>query len=345
MFTSVAQSFVTTNEGESYNSVFIKEENSGTYNSPLSPWFVTGLFEDKGSFTMSISWRKNSSVVSSITPMLEFAIKPVHASICHALQLFFGVGTVFSRTNNKGVVTLVIFRVTGLNNIINFVIPHFNCYPLKGYRSGLFILWKEAALLLSSHSPVSQHPVVLDRILSIITALGRGLTGKAAMIYSHITPAPIDNTNSLPSIGTVLDEDAILDILPGQWIAGFLTLSCSFDFEISFSGVPMFEAYAWKAVPSFSISRSKQPIMWILSSLQRVNLNNRSAGRQDLTCYSMSSCLFIVDLLEQYPLWHTDSKTFTIWCKMLNIVENSTSLENDSTRLLKLWEDLRSAKV
>jgi hypothetical protein len=109
--------------------VFIYRSFSSSSNK-LNPWFVSGLIDSEGCFNISISETLKRSKIGWIVQarfILELHIKDLDLLL--KLKSFFG---------EKGNITtsgkVARYSIVGLNDIINFVLPHLFNYPLQSAK-------------------------------------------------------------------------------------------------------------------------------------------------------------------------------------------------------------------
>jgi hypothetical protein len=111
----------------------------------LDPYFVTGLIEAEGSF--SITKHKDKRAKNKITIGLSFRITMLdnEISLLNMVKNFFDCG--YLGKDKRGAVT---FAVRDINSINNIIIPHFINYPLRGTKHLDFLSFKESAGIINS---------------------------------------------------------------------------------------------------------------------------------------------------------------------------------------------------
>lgn len=96
-----------------------------------------------------------------------------------SIKAFFGVGN--TQTNKDGSAT---YSVTGLKDLINVIIPHFEKYPLLTQKQIDFELFKELSQLMENKEHLTTEG--LHKILSIKAAMNNGLTNKLITAFPDI---------------------------------------------------------------------------------------------------------------------------------------------------------------
>lgn len=105
----------------------------------LSPWWVTGIADGEGNF--SINFNKNTK---KVTFSFKVTQKDHSLVILHDLKHFFGIGNISIDNRNSQAFKYV---VSNVEHIVNIIIPHFDKYPLVGSKRLDYLDWKKAVLL------------------------------------------------------------------------------------------------------------------------------------------------------------------------------------------------------
>lgn len=107
-----------------------RDYKNGDPNTRLDPWYVTGLADGEGNFSISTTVRPNGST------KVSFAFKVTqidrNAGVLYDLERFFGVGSVVIDNREDGTLK---YHVQGQDDILNVIIPHFDQYPLVTSKS------------------------------------------------------------------------------------------------------------------------------------------------------------------------------------------------------------------
>ena len=106
------------------------EINSGSGPS-LNPWFVTGLVEGEGCFSVSFSFRKKLKVGIETRPSFSLSLHQRDLELVKQLHAFFGCGAVrYSRSDRT-----YKFESRSVADLTRRIVPHFERYPLVGAKS------------------------------------------------------------------------------------------------------------------------------------------------------------------------------------------------------------------
>lgn len=105
----------------------------------LKPYFITGFTNADASFMISINRVNTLKYKYRVTPLLVFTQYKTERNLLDNINLYF---------NNKGHIILdkrtncYNLRFNGIKNIIKYIIPHYDKYPLKGRKQINYEIWK-----------------------------------------------------------------------------------------------------------------------------------------------------------------------------------------------------------
>lgn len=105
----------------------------------LNPWFVTGFTDAEGSFRIILRKNTELNVGWSVGPVFQIKLHTRDLPLLESLQSFFGGKGIISKDGKNAVV----FRISSRKQICNFIVPHFDKYPLITGKQADYLLWKE----------------------------------------------------------------------------------------------------------------------------------------------------------------------------------------------------------
>lgn len=114
----------------------------------LNPYWVSGFIDGDGSFTVNIE-SKTGYVNLRLIMGLNYRENPLVQKILE----FFGVGRINSDSNQK----VVYYTVGNLKDIWSKIIPHFDTYPLIGYKQSNYLIWKEILVKVNSKAHLTEE--------------------------------------------------------------------------------------------------------------------------------------------------------------------------------------------
>jgi hypothetical protein len=101
---------------------------------PLDPWFVSGLTEGEGCFCVSFAVRAKLRAGLEVRPSFSLSLNVKDLELLRDLQTFFGCGWI---RESKGDRTFK-YEARSINDLLEFVIPQFERYPLRGAKACSF---------------------------------------------------------------------------------------------------------------------------------------------------------------------------------------------------------------
>jgi LAGLIDADG endonuclease len=108
---------------------------------PLDPNWISGFSEGDSSFSIYINSKTNK-----IQAFYSIGLNEREHPLLIKIQAFFDtLGIIRLESSNQS----VHYRVSKLSHLINFIIPHFNQYPLQGNKEPNFIIWSEIVQLMN----------------------------------------------------------------------------------------------------------------------------------------------------------------------------------------------------
>lgn len=129
------------------DSVGVRDCKLGDPSSKLHPWYVTGLTDGEGCFSVTQSVRG----INKLKTTFEFKVtqQAKNAGVLYDLQRFFGVGSVVIDNRSDGDGTLK-YHLTSQQSLIDVVLPHFDNFPLQTSKKLNFASFKETLLINKS---------------------------------------------------------------------------------------------------------------------------------------------------------------------------------------------------
>ena len=93
----------------------------------LVPWYVTGLVDGEGCFTVSFTLRPSLSTGIEVRPSFSVTLNKRSLDVLEKLRQFFKCGSIrYSRSDRT-----YKWEVRSVPEIVKHVLPHFECYPLQ----------------------------------------------------------------------------------------------------------------------------------------------------------------------------------------------------------------------
>lgn len=180
----------------------------------LNPFWVTGLIDGEGSFTISISKSADRKTGWHIYPSFSIELHKKDLTVLTSLQSFFSVGNIRTRSLNGQ----PIYSVNSVEELSRVIIPFFDKYPLLTKKRADFILFKQAVTIMNN----KQHLTLegLSLIIGIRASMNNGLSKILSDNFSYITPM----------VKPCVELNGMID---PYWLAGFTQAEGCFFISIS----------------------------------------------------------------------------------------------------------------
>ncbi len=171
----------------------MESSNSITQNYDLNPWWVTGITDSEGNF--SINYNK---VANKISASYKVTQNEHSMDMLYKLKNYFGVGSICIDNRKENAYKFVI---SNSDLLVKKVIPHFDKYPLVGSKNLYFLAFKKAVELFENKG----RTVNKDLIISIKNAMNKKrsfsdrweyLNKKIVTVNAHWVQAFIDGEGS-----------------------------------------------------------------------------------------------------------------------------------------------------
>ena len=120
----------------------------------LHPWYVTGLVEGEGTFSVSFNKRRRLAVGIETRPSFSVTFHRRDLELLKALRAFFGCGAIrYSRSDGT-----YKYEVRSVADLAKKIVPHFEKYPLAGSKGEDFRKFAEIVRLVhAKHHLNRQH--------------------------------------------------------------------------------------------------------------------------------------------------------------------------------------------
>lgn len=146
--------------------------------SKLDPYFVTGLTEAEGSFSISVHKKNRAKFKRNVK--LEFTIKMLEneTELLLMVKSFFNCGILWYYVKDN----TIWFRIRDFSSIKSVLIPHFLKYPLRGTKYLDFLSFKEAFHIIESKEHLTEKG--LDKLYNLSKSMNTGRKFLADVYYS-----------------------------------------------------------------------------------------------------------------------------------------------------------------
>ena len=141
-----------------------------------------------------------------IQPVFTIGLHLKDLPLLQLIQEYFGgVGHIYIREDDK----TVYYNISSVKDIMKYVIPHFDNYPLVTQKQADFLLFKEIVNLINNKEHLTNNGLI--KLISLKSSLNLGLKGWIADLIDNIEPA-------------VRPKVKVLDSLISNWVRKRLDL-------------------------------------------------------------------------------------------------------------------------
>ena len=130
--------------------------------SDCNPWWITGLTEGKGNFSIDITKTTKAKLGKRVQASFNITQRDYNRVILDKCQKYFLVGHV--RTNNKSS-GMMIYRIRDLQHLLTIVIPFFEKYPLQGVKHLDYQDWARVVRIMETGGHLTKDG--LENIIDI----------------------------------------------------------------------------------------------------------------------------------------------------------------------------------
>ncbi len=105
----------------------------------LDPWFVTGLTDGEGCFSISFTLRKRVKIGIETRPSFSISLNRRDLDLIKAVHAYFKCGSIRYSKNDR----TYKFEVRSIQDLIKRIIPHYKKYPLQSSKASDFARFEE----------------------------------------------------------------------------------------------------------------------------------------------------------------------------------------------------------
>lgn len=149
--------------------------------SVLASWYVTGLVDAEGSFSVSVSKSTSRSLGYAINVSFELALQASDKHILVKLKDYFGVGGIYNHGSD-----MYRYKVSSIGDLLKIIIPHFERFPLLTDKGADFLLFKDIVTLLGKGVFNKDG---LQKIINYKAVLNRGLSERLKSAFPDTIPS------------------------------------------------------------------------------------------------------------------------------------------------------------
>jgi len=278
----------------------------------LNPHWVTGFTDAEGCFSIQISKSEAYKTGWKVALIFSIGLHSKELNLINKIQSFFnGAGKVYYQENLKSVV----FRIKSTKDLAQFVLPHFDKYPLLTQKKADYLLFKQAIELVQRGEHLTTEGLL--EIIRIKASLNLGLPNELREAFPNL----------IPKDRPVVEYTGIQN---PHWIAGFADGESCFFVERSKSKT---HSLGYRIRLKFIISQNVRDVMVIKGLKDYFNCGDVILDSQNMSHYVIRKTSNTSDLIlpffAKYPLQSTKSADFADFCEVANIIKNKAHLTQE----------------
>lgn len=280
-----------------------------------SPWFITGLVDAEGTFTIPID--KNRPPNWRVQAKFQIGLHVRDLDILLQIKSFFkDVGSI-GRSKD-----MVFYSVSSLKDLIAFIIPHFSNYSLLTQKAIDFSFLKKIVNLMKNKDHLTSNGLI--RIVNMKAAMNRGLSDFMKISFAKF----------IPTYRPVIDNESIPD---PYWVSGFVSGEGTFDIKLYKSNT---SRIGYSVQLRFRISQHSRDAKLI--DLLKKYFN--SGVLEKHTKFSLITLVVvkfsditdkIIPFFEMYPILGIKKRDYSDWCKVARLMNENVHLTRDGLDLIR----------
>lgn len=294
--------------------------------SPMDPWFVTGLIDAEGSFTVSVLKSSYTKTGWAVNARFKITAHIADLDLILNLKNFFG----------EDIGKIVIFkdtctyRVDKLKDILEVIIPHFDKHPLATQKLADYILFKEIISLMKNKEHLTLDG--LNKILSYKASLNLGLSEELKEKFSKIEAVkrPLIINKDIPS---------------PFWVAGFSTGDGSFYLVI--------RANELNKIPrtdiGFSVTQHARDTLLLEKFITFFNCGRiKKDSRHSVHYYVVTNIkditAKIIPFFNKYNTKGVKHLNFADWCEGAEVLKRKAHLSKEGVEHIRTIQSRMNSK-
>ena len=285
-------------------------------NNNINPYFITGLVDGEGSFTIKIVPNKKLKLGYQIQPIFQLNMHIRDSNLLLLMKKFYG-DRGFIYENSK--LNTVEYRLAKFEDLLNIVIPHFNNYPLQTSKLIDYELWKECLILMAKKEHLTD--LGLEKIISIKGAINRGLPNSIKEAFPNIVE------RSRPEY-SIAEEP-----LNPYWVSGFIEAESCFFAGFEKSGQLRINFI-------IGLNERDKPILIKMKSyfeeIGKIYALSSNNAYQYKVSQKQNINNVIIKHFDLYPLIGNKLINYNIWREIFNMYLNKHHLTPEGKNQIKL---------
>jgi hypothetical protein len=293
---------------------------NGNPNLVLNPWWVTGITDGEGSFSVSMTHRSSGDLSRVRGPKINVTFKidqkEDSAGILYDVSRFFECGTVV--VDNRGYKS---FKVSNIDLIINHIIPHFDKYPLITSKQLNYLSFKSIVLLLKKKEHLTTDG------FNVMTEIWNTMNTRRTFLDKWKYLNTINNT-----------------IVDPHWLQAFIDGEGSFQFGIA-TRISRGRPYV-ATTPTLEIGQNTHDVLvlkWIKDFFEagylkpKFDISNieEALSVRGVSRYILRDSDLIISFVDKYPMLTRKQEDYLIWKKLVQLKKERAFDTEEGLNIMK----------
>lgn len=283
----------------------------------VEPQWVTGFSDAEANFYVRISRKNSMSAGWTVEPVFAIRLHHKDLSILYLIQEFFGVGKVYHHAE----IEEATFRVGSIKEL-DFIVKHFNMYPLLTQKLSDFILFKEVLEIIK----LKEH-LNIEGILRIANIKASMNTKLEVVDLPNIVPVP------LPTLPLVT-----VDNIDPYWLAGFTSGDGCFSVSVIKSKAILGET-SWIRFILTQHNRDEDLMRTIAAYLDCGKINKDSKATYLVVQRLPDIIKTVIPLFDKYQIEGSKVKDYVDFKKVADLMVKKAHLTKEGLNEIREIKD------
>jgi len=277
----------------------------GSPEQKLASWWVTGISDSEGNFSIST---QNTNSGHKVSLAYKVTQKGHSSGILYDLQRYYGCGNIHIDNRKENAFK---FNVTRLDDIINIIVPHFDSYPLLSSKNLDYQDFRTVAFMMKDRLHLNKEG--MNKVISI--------------------KENMNSSRSFEERWNYLDKAGHIT-LNNEWVQAFIDGEGSYQFRIA-DAVSRGKPYVSLA-PTLEIGQSNHDIKLLKAFVDffghgylkpKYDINSMEAAKASriVNRYVINQHSVITEFIDKYPMFTRKHLDYLDWKKIDSIKGGKSS--------------------
>lgn len=150
------------------------------YKEKLNPHYIAGFIDGEGCFSISVGKHKTLKRRLEIRPEFDIELRADDKEILERILITIGCGKIYDQSYERyGWFPHAKYKITSTKDMVNYLFPFLDKYPLQAKKSQVYKYFKEIVLMFSRKEHLTDRG--LEKIIKLREKIRK--IGKKARTY------------------------------------------------------------------------------------------------------------------------------------------------------------------